>query len=473
MQRLTGSVAPTLAPDVLCDLPPDVIAFLLWQTEQIQRLTARVATLEAQLGKNPGNSSKPPSTTHPHAKPAPRKPKSPRRRGGQPGHAKHERALLPSDQCQAVIPCVPTQCRQCAKALHGTDPNPRRHQVWELPEIQPLVMEYQQHRLVCSCGCSTCGALPAGVPSGQAGPRLIAFTGLLLACFRQSKRRAARFLSMILKQPASAGWIVTLQNHAAAAVQPAYDELAAQLPTQAVLHIDESPSKEGTHKSWVWTFVATTFTFFASRTSRAAAVAEQLLGEAFAGVIHCDRARMYWRFGRLQWCWAHLKRDFQALIDSRCPVRKRLGHDLMRPTKEMFALWQKVRDGTLSRRAFRRRMKPIRRKIEGYLLRGYFDARVHGFCKELWDRREHLWTFVETEGVEPTNNAAEQALRQAVIWRKLSFGTQSAAGSRFVERLLTVIETCRRQDRDVYAWMVDAVQAHFHKQSAPSLLPAA
>jgi transposase len=470
-QRPAHSAA-SLSPHVLASLPPTVVAVLCWQAEQIQRLTARVAELEAQLGKDSRNSSKPPSTTHPHAKPATNKAKSQRRRGGQPGPAKHERALIPSDQCQAVIPCVPSHCRRCAKKLHGSDPEPLRHQVWELPAIQPLVTEYQRHRLVCSCGCSTCGALPLGIPTGQAGPRLIAFTGLLLACFRQSKRRAARFLSMILHQPASAGWIVTLQNHAAAAVQPAYEELAEHLPTQTVLHIDESPSKEGQRKSWVWTFVATGFTFFACRTSRAAVVPQQLLGETFAGVIHCDRARMYWAFGRLQWCWAHLKRDFQALIDSPCPVRKRLGHDLMRPTKEVFVLWQKVRDGTLSRRAFRREMQPIRQRLESYLLRGYFEARTHGFCKELWEHQEYLWTFVEVEGVEPTNNAAEQALRHAVIWRKLSFGTQSASGSRFVERLLSVIETCRRQDRDVFAWLVDAVQVHFNDQPTPSLLSA-
>lgn len=467
-----ASAAPSLPPDLLVTLPPAVVAFINWQAAQIQRLTARVAELEAQAGKNSRNSSTPPSITHPHAKPTPTKAKSSRRRGGQPGHAKCERPLLPSDQCQAVIPCVPRRCRRCAKELQGTDPDPLRHQVWELPEIRPLVTEYQRHRLVCSCGCSTCGDLPPGVPTGQAGPRLIAFTGLLLACFRQSKRRAARFLSMILQQPASAGWIVTLQNHVAAAVQPAYEELAEQLPTQALLHIDESPSKEGPRKSWVWTFVAASFTFFACRTSRAAEVAQDLLGEAFAGVIHCDRARMYWRFGRLQWCWAHLKRDFQALIDSRCTIRKRLGHDLMRATKEMFALWQKVRDGTLSRRAFRRRMKPLRQRMEDYLLRGYCNAATEGFCKELWERRAHLWTFVEVDGVEPTNNAAEQALRHAVIWRKLSFGTQSASGSRFVERLLTVIETCRRQDRDAFGWLINAVQAHFNNQPAPSLLSA-
>jgi len=470
-------VGPALISRDLWDsIPPTaqaaVLAVFAALQAQITGLEARVAELEAQSHKDSTNSSKPPSTTHPHAKPPRSKPKSRRPAGGQPGHPKHERDLVPTEQCQAVLACVPTACRRCGRPLTGTDPAPLRHQVWELPEIQPLVTEYQQHRLICSCGCSTCGPLPAGVPTGQAGPRLIAFTGLLMACFRQSKRRAAQFLSMILQQPASASWMVTLQNRAADAVQPAYDELAQQLPTQPVLLIDESPTKQGPVKAWVWTFVAATFTFFACRTSRAAAVPRQLLGNCYAGVINCDRARMYWAFGRLQWCWAHLKRDFQALIDSPCTVRKRLGHDLMRQTKELFALWQKVRAGTLSRRSFRRQMQPLRARVEEYLLRGYCDARVHGFCKELWEHRERLWTFVEVEGVEPTNNGAEQALRHAVIWRKLSFGTQSAGGSRFVERLLTVIETCRRQDRNVFQWLVEAVQAELNGQSAPSLMLA-
>jgi transposase len=438
----------------------------------IRALLARLSELEARLNQTPHNSSVPPSSEHPHAKPPRSRKKSRRRPGAQPGHAKHERDLVPTEQCQTLVPCLPTACRRCGRPLSGTDPEPLRHQVWELPEIRPLITEYQQHRLVCSCGCSTCGPLPQGVPTGQAGPRLIAFAALLMACFRQSKRRAAQFLGLLLNQPASAGWMVVLQNRAAQAVQPAYDELAQQLPTQPVLLIDESPTKQGQVKAWVWTFVAATFTFFACRTSRAATVPLLLLGTCYAGVINCDRARMYWAFGRLQWCWAHLKRDFQALIDSPCPVRKRLGHDLMRQTKTLFTLWQKVRDGTMSRRAFRRQMQPIRARVENYLLRGYFDARVSGFCKELWEHRERLWTFVAVEGVEPTNNGAEQALRHAVIWRKLSFGTQSASGSRFVESLLTVIETCRRQCRNGFQWLIEAVQADFNGQAAPSLMPA-
>jgi transposase len=450
----------------LASLPPEVVTLIQW-------LTARVAELEAKVGKNASNSSKPPSSSHPHDKPPPSKPKSNRKRGGQPGHDKHERPLIPPEQCNEVIPCVPTECRRCGKELDGVDADPLRHQVWELPEIQPIVTEYQQHRLVCSCGCSTCGKLPRGVPTGQAGPQLIAFTAILMACFRQSKRRAAQFLSMILNQPASPGWMVLLQNRAAAAVEPAYNELAAKLPKQPMLNIDESPTKEGPAKAWVWTFVATTFTFFRCCTSRAADVAKELLGEDYGGVIHCDRARMYWAFGRLQWCWAHLKRDFQGLIDDPCGTKKRLGRDLMKPTLELFTLWKKVRDGTISRRCFRRQMQPIRQRVDALLLRGYCNELTHGFCKELVEHGAHLWTFIGIEGVAPTNNAAEQALRHAVIWRKLSFGTQSKSGSQFVERLLSVIETCRRQSRNVFAWLASTVQAHYNEQQTPSLLPTA
>jgi len=448
-------------------MPPAAHSALL---APLQHYKQRLADREARLRQNSTHSSKPPSSEHPHAKPARPRPKALRGCGGQPGHHKHQRPLLAPEQCPQVIPCVPPTCRRCAAPLSGTDPQPLRHQVWEVPAIKPGVTQYQRQRLTGRCGTVTGGALPAGVPTGQAGPRLNAFRGLLLSCFRQSQRRAALFLRRIRNQPASPGWMVSLQKRAAQAVQPAYDELVRQRQQQAVRYIDESPSKEGKTTRWIWTFGAATFTLFATRPSRAADLLTDWLGQAYTGVIHGDRARMSWSFGRRQWCWAHLTRDMQGLIDRRGPTARRLGRDLMRSTKEWFAWWENVRDGTLSRAAFVEQLKPIHAEVESLLWRGYFNARVRGFGKGLCEPRQNLWTLVAVEGVEPTNKAAEPALRQAVIWRTLSFGTQSAAGSRFVERLLTVVPTCRRQKRNVLSWRVDAVAARGAGKTVPSLL---
>jgi transposase len=440
----------------------------------IRLLLAKIAELEARLNKTPRNSSLPPSSEHPHAKPTPEKKKqSGRKSGGQPGHAKHERALIAVEQCTDVVPLIPKTCRKCGELLAGFDPEPLRHQVWEIPEVKPLVTEYQLHRLTCpGCSTSTCGQLPLGVSQGQAGPRLVALVALLMGCFKQSKRRVALFLEQVLNQPCSAGWVVKLQNQATAALTPAYEELAVQLPSEPVLGIDESPTKEARLKSWLWTFVARTYTVFALRTTRAATVLQELLTEAFDGVVNCDRAKMYWKTGRPQWCWAHLKRDFQALIDHPDHQVKRLGRDLMRPTRELFRHWARYRDGTITRTGMLRLMRPIRQEIDGLLLRGVFSGnpKLIGMCDELHKHRDWLWTFLDVEGVEPTNNMSERALRPAVIWRKLSFGTQSAQGSRFVETILTVVETCHRQSRNSFEYLTAAMHAHFAGQPAPSLL---
>ena len=420
----------------------------------VESLLRRIADLEARLNKTPQNSSLPPGSQHPHAKPPREKRKSKKQRGGQPGHRKAERKLIPTGECDKVVTLRPKKCRGCGGALSGDDREPHRHQVWEMPVIKPLVTEYQQHRLACSCcGVSTRASLPKGVPAGQSGPRLVAFVTVLMAYFRQSKRRTAEFVSTVLNIPCSASLTIKHQAIATAAVRGDYDALVAALPTEPMLHGDESPTKEGSSKAWLWTFVAQTFTVFAIRGSRAATVLSDFFGEAYRGVMHCDRAKMYWQLGRLQWCWAHLKRNFQALIDDHDRQVKRLGHDLMRQTKEMFRQWSRCRDGTISFATFQRTMKPIRDKVDGLLLRGACSGnpRLEGMCQELFDNRQWLWTFVDVKGVEPTNNTAERALRPAVIWRKLSFGTQSAGGSR--QRL--AIET----HRDARAVALDRIGA--------------
>lgn len=471
-----GGMTPLVSEDTIARQSPEAQAIIGLLLAEIERLRVEVTRLQAEvavLRSNPRNSSKPPSTEHPHAKPPANKPKSQRKRGGQPGHPKFERALIPVEECAAVHEHRPKECRGCGGKLSGVDPAPLRHQVWELPEIKPLVSEHRRHRLTCSCcGTVTCGELPPGVPQGQAGPRLIAFAALLMGSFRQSKRKTALFLESVLQIPCSPGWVVKLQNQATAALRPGYEELAERLPAEGRLNIDESPHKQGPLKTWLWAFVAATFTVFALRPTRKAEELYAHVGEEFPGVVGCDRAKMYVALPRIQWCWAHLIRDFQALIDSGDGQAKRLGHDLLREVNAMFDLWYRVRDGTLTRRVFQQRMRPLRRKVEALLLRGVFSGNrlFVGMCEELYRGRANLWTFVDVARVEPTNNGAERALRHAVIWRKLSFGTQSDSGNRFVETTLTAIETCRQQGRNAFDYLIEALHASFAGKPAPSLL---
>jgi len=470
-----GGMSLEVTEEIVARQPPEAQAIIRALLAEIVELRARIEELERQgKGKTPQNSSLPPSTQHPHARPQPPRRKSKKNRGGQLGHEKHERPLIPTEECDDVQRLKPTQCRRCGEKLSGSDLEPLRHQVWEVPEIKPIVTEYQRHRLTCpTCGETTCAELPAGVPQGQSGPRLMALTALLMAFYRQSKRRTADFLGTLLGQPCCPSLTVKIQNQVTAAVRPSYEALAAQLPAQEQLSIDETGTKEANGKAWLWTFVARMFTVFAVRATREATALTAFLGPQFHGIVNCDRAKMYWHLGCLQWCWAHLKRDFQAMIDSGDSRAKHLGFRLRHATCELFEHWADYRQGKISRAALLRRMGPVRRNVECLLLRGTQcgHADTRGTCRELYEHRQWLWMFLRHEGVEPTNNAGERSLRHAVIWRKLSFGTQSASGSRFVETMLTVIETCRQQHRNVFTFLTHAVEAHLAHQPAPSLFP--
>ena len=451
--------------ELLEEMTPAVRAFVEALLVRLAEQENRIAELEARLRKDSSNSSKPPSASHPHAKPEPKKDKSKRKQGAQRGHRKFERALIPTDQCDEVVSRKPDACRGCGHALEGSDPEPLRQQVWDVV-IRPVVTEYQRHRLTCPhCQTSTCGTLPDDV-DGRTGPTLAGLLVLMTSWFRTSRRKAALFASDVCGVPCSAGHVSELEAKATQALRPVYEELAAALPEQSALNIDETPFKRGTMKTWLWTFVAGTFTVFVLRPTRKAIVLTSVLGEEFGGAIHCDRAKMYWRYPRLQWCWAHLKRDFQALIDSPDQQLKRLGRDLMRETKTLFAEVARCRDGTITRDTLKRNLAPVRREVEALLLRGYGTA-AHGMCKELFTHKQHLWTFLSDAEVEPTNNAGERSLRHGVIWRKLSFGTQSARGDRFVETLLTIIETCRQQNQNVLQFVTQALRT----QTTPTLLP--
>jgi hypothetical protein len=456
---------------------PDSVKQLVFTLlETVQKLQKRVEELEDRLGLTPQNSSIPPSTEHPHKKKTTGQKKM-RKRGGQKGHPKHERTLIPSDQCE-VIPLIPTECRKCGRELTGEDASPHRHQVWELPVIKPEVAEYQQHQLQCA-GCQTCttAPLPQGVSTGQAGPRLTAFAALLMACFRQSKRRTALFLETVMNIPASAAWTVKLQTRCSDSLAGTYGELVDQLPEQDVLRADETPTKEARQKSWLWVFVAQWFTVFSVRPSRGAEVVDEFLKADFAGIVICDRLKSYYHIGqgkgRLQWCWAHLLRDFQSFADSQNETVREIGGELVQQTKSLFRVWNRCRDGTISEAGLKIAVGRIRKVVIEQLEEGLRveHAKLPGVCETLLHHREWLWTFLDHTDVELTNNASERALRHGVIWRKLSFGTQSQAGSRFVERMLTVIETCRQQKRNVLEFVTESVERHFAGEPGLSLMP--
>lgn len=457
-------------------MTPEVRAYVEALWVRVDDLQARVDELSRRLVKyekykrsSQDEPADPPPTT---TNSPPRKAKKRRKRGGQPGHQKHERPLIPTEQCHEVISLRPEHCRRCGQALTGDDPDPFRQQVYELPEIELHVTEYQRQRLHCACcGITTCAELPEGVPRGQSGPRLVMFVALLMAMFRQSKRRVSLFCETLLDHPMSPGLIVKLQQQATQSLRPCYEELAAALPEQPVVYADETGTQQENSKAWIWTTVAATFTVFTIRLTKAACVIRQLLGDAFDGVIISDRAKMYHWASWHQWCWAHLKRDFEAMADRDGPAGE-VGQRLLEATHKLFKYSRRIRDGTMTERGFYRQISILRGEVEAALADGCCcaDRATAATCCELYNHFDNLWVFQYHAGVQPTNNAAERSLRHAVIWKRLSFGTQSAAGSRFVETLLTIIESCRQQDRNLFQFLCQTHQAHLKGQPTPSLL---
>jgi transposase len=295
---------------------------------------------------------------------------------------------------------------------------------------------------------------------------------MLMGHYRQSKRLTAMFLSSLLKVPCSTGWVCKIQNTVSQALEQPYSELQNQLQHQNQLFVDESPTKENKAKAWLWVAVASTFAVFGIFLSRKRTALKQLIGDYSGTIINCDRAKMYQDGKTLQWCWSHLKRDIQKLIDNPDGQVKRLGYDLRREQKGLFELWHRYKNGELSWVQFQKQSQPICRQFDALILRGVFSGnnKLMGMCEELYRHRDWLWTFTKVEGIEPTNNAAERALRPAVIYRKLSYGTQSPSGSRFIERMLSIIETCRLQKRSTMEYLVEVMKAHYRRTAPPSLL---
>jgi transposase len=443
-------------------------------TAVVQSLEQRIAELEERLHKNSTNSSRPPSSDPPSVKRRPPAPASGKKRGGQPGHRHRPRAVVPPEQLRQVFECKPPECRSCGEALQGDDPEPIRHQVAEVPPIEPVVDEYRLHRLTCPrCRTSTRAALPPGVPAGAFGPRLRAILSALAGGYRLGKRPIRQLVFDLLGLTISTGMICRLERQSAAELAAPVEELRQYVRDASVAHIDETSWWQGQDKAWLWGAVTKLVTVFTIATSRGADVAKEVLGTDRRKVVICDRFKGYTWIKRRQFCWAHLDRDFQAMID-RGGESAEVGRLLRGHSERLFDWWHRVRDGTMARATLQSHVAMMRFSFREDLRRGAASgcARTAGTCRELLAGETHLWTFVRVEGVEPTNNDAERALRHGVIYRKTSGGTDSEAGSRFVERMLSVVATCRQQNINVLDYLTRCYQAHLDGQPVPSLLPS-
>jgi transposase len=462
-----------IPPELEREMTPAVRAFVEALFSRIDELTAKVDRLERELG-NRNQFSRKESPLDPP--PPPTSKTATKKRGGQPGHKRSERELVAVEQCREVIRCQPQVCRGCGEPLSGDDQAPLRHQVTDIPEIKPFVIEYQRHRLTCECcGVTTCGSLPEGVPTGMTGMRLISLATLLMVLFRQSKRRVSLFCETALGVKVSPGLVIKWQAMATSATRSAYDELAKQLPSERSVNVDETPTKQANSNAWIWTAVTKSYTVFTVRLTKARSVITELLGAAYRGVVTSDRAKMYDCFERHQWCWAHLKRDFEALAQSPHRGAKQIGQQLVEFTRELFHNWHRARDGTIGRRTFLKHHHRLYAEFHETFDAGTRsgDRGCAALCSNLFAGFENLWPFANDPSlqIEPTNNAAERALRHPVIWKQLSFGTQSASGSHFVETLLSAVETCRQQGRDVLQFLHESLTAKLNGQPGPSLLP--
>lgn len=441
----------------------------------VQELLKRLVEVEARLNQTSRNSSKPPSSDPPSAKPRPAKEPTGRKSGGQPDHEGHGRTLKPESEVDQIIEVRPESCEQCGTLLLGEDPEPERHQVTELPRITPMVTEYRRHRLCCvACGARTQAPWPATMPTGSFGPRVQATVGYLTGRIGASQREVQDILATVCQTEVSVGSVGALEQAVSAALATPVAAAATYVQRQPVRNADETSWREKSKRVWLWISVTPLVTIFRVLKSRGAAAAKELLGADVWGTIGTDRyAGYHWIDPRQrQLCWAHLKREFLAWSE-RAGETARIGLALLAVEKQLFTLWYRVRDGTLAWTDFQVVMLPLMARVSTLLQEGVAsaDAKAQGTCRNLLKLEPALWTFVWETGVEPTNNCAERPLRRAVLWRRRSFGTQSAAGSQFVERILTTVTTLRQQRRDVLDYLTAACTAAICKAPAPSLLP--
>jgi len=455
------------------------VDFILALAARYERLEARVEKLEEQLRGSSRNSSLPPSQDPPSAPPRPTKPASGRGRGGQPGHEGRHRRLLPLERVDQVVEHWPERCRVCAHVFaEGERVDAavvQRHQVCELPPVAVTVTEHRLHRLRCpGCAIETRAKLPAGVPRSAFGPRLQAAVATVAVRNRVSRRDSVELMDELFGVELATGSIDAIVERTGDALAERQARLSEQIRSASAVNIDETGWRLRGGKRTLWSALTERAAVFRIAADRHEREAKALLGEDFEGVVCSDR---WWAYNyldpeRRQLCWAHLLRDFTAHSEAPLAAQKEFGTAGLTIAGRLFQAWDEYRlDGDRTR--LLERIGPLKQELRSLLeqaARKSTKTKYHRlFANNLLKHWPALWTFTHTDGVEPTNNHAERGLRGAVIYRKLSLGSQSEQGERTIERLLSASITCRLQGRSLFAYLTDVLTANIRGDPIPTL----
>jgi transposase len=430
------------------------------QGELIADLTRKLQNMDLPKGPRPPQSPEAPGL--PGKKPTGRKP------GGQPGHPPHLKKLLPPERVSKTIPVIPTHCEHCRHTLSpnasADDPSPSRFQVAELPDIRATITEYQGHARTCGCcGQVTRAVIPEDVRKHSIGPGLSAFMSYLVGNCGLGKRRVEELIESVFEVPLSLGTVANLEQEMSVALESTHAEALEAVRQADVKHMDETGWKKAGRKRWLWVIASTQVVVFLIHRLRNAAVVEHLLGGPLRGILCSDRWTAYdWvPLLQRQLCWAHLKRNLEKLAEEEGRA-KSMAEAALTIQERVFELWHLFRGGGLSRKQLDDQVAPLMLELLGVFQKGSRsrDGKTARFCQRLLKLYPALWAFVAMEGVEPTNNHAERVQRLAVLYRKNCFGCHSDSGCRFVERLLTVVQTLRLQKRPVLSFLTQVLTAH-------------
>lgn len=440
--------------------------------ETVKVLLARVEDLEARLNRNSGNSDVPPSANPPSApKPTPKKPTG-KKPGGQPGHRGHHRAVAVPDVVKDHLPAC---CPHCESTFTGDEAevgSPVCHQVTDIPPVRPVVTEHRRRRLRCrSCRRPVLAPLPVGAPPGAFGPRVVAMVALLSGRHRVSRRGVAEFLADAFGLQLGLGSVQALCEAAGRMLEGPYEEIKRAVLAEGVAHADETGWRNRGKRCWVWVVANRRGAVFKLAKGRGHEARRQLLPDDYPGVVVSDRWHVYEPFENRGLCHAHLLRNWRAISERKDPQAKRLGACGVAETERMLAAHREYRQGMLSESAYRLAIRMVKARYSRLLNDALEceDAKTRTLAQELCRLWKSLWTFAVREGVQPTNNEAERAIRPAVLWRKVSLGTQSESGQRFVERILTVGATARKTGTRFFGFLSDLSFAHLNHLPLPSL----